>query len=433
MYSPYYLFFDGLNNGEYNAIHIDFDSFEEFPWLFGKPEFYGNSILATWTEIPAWRPDSSSEINNFELLEWENDHFRPLYKGGMIEYRTNPGYTWEYYIGDIDGDGFEDIIFSCGWPANQFVHWERKPFLLGLKEFSTNTDSIYSDTSAYVEVTIKLKSPRPDIDLTVYKQIKYDAKRIFIFYKLNPEPLANDTLFTLRDEVVIPGIPCYYFLAADDHDGCPSMYGPVFGVPPEDLQEILSAFIVFRLGNSDTLGISWTSRFKDSQWELYRSTDSEHGYEKIGAEVYTGDRGHFVRDGGLARGIEYYYKLHLLWPENEVSWYGPAHNSVPEVNYPTMISIDPPSPNPFEDHTRLGIKMLRDSENGKLTNVTLTIYNIAGQKVKTIRLDNIPVGSSELIWDGTDSHGEFTSSGIYFYRISISGREVKMGKMLYLK
>jgi flagellar hook assembly protein FlgD len=48
--------------------------------------------------------------------------------------------------------------------------------------------------------------------------------------------------------------------------------------------------------------------------------------------------------------------------------------------------------------------------------VSLKIYNIAGQQVKTIREGNQKVGYYSVNWDGKDRDGKAVSSGIYFYR-----------------
>jgi photosystem II stability/assembly factor-like uncharacterized protein len=83
-------------------------------------------------------------------------------------------------------------------------------------------------------------------------------------------------------------------------------------------------------------------------------------------------------------------------------------------------------PNPFNPTTNISFSL---PVPGK---VVLTIYNILGQKVRTLADGDKPAGTHTLIWDGTDSRGAPVSSGVYFYKIeSANFREVK--RMVFVK
>ncbi len=43
-----------------------------------------------------------------------------------------------------------------------------------------------------------------------------------------------------------------------------------------------------------------------------------------------------------------------------------------------------------------------------------------------------PAGVYQVLWDGTNSHGEAAASGIYFHRLSASGR-TESKKLILLK
>jgi hypothetical protein len=55
---------------------------------------------------------------------------------------------------------------------------------------------------------------------------------------------------------------------------------------------------------------------------------------------------------------------------------------------------------------------------GFSTHVTLKIYNILGQKVRTLVDEPKGRGSYEVIWDGKDDLGRDVASGIYFYQLT---------------
>jgi len=70
------------------------------------------------------------------------------------------------------------------------------------------------------------------------------------------------------------------------------------------------------------------------------------------------------------------------------------------------------SPNPFSRQTKIAFYLK------KKTLTEILIFNLLGQKVKTLAHEINPAGKNELIWDGKDDHGHKLSNGIYFYRIN---------------
>ncbi len=83
-------------------------------------------------------------------------------------------------------------------------------------------------------------------------------------------------------------------------------------------------------------------------------------------------------------------------------------------------------PNPFNPETKIGFSM------AKTGNAELTIYNIKGQKVKTLVNDHVEAGEHSIIWNGKDQNGADVSSGVYFYRLKTADG-VQNRKMLLLK
>ena len=66
------------------------------------------------------------------------------------------------------------------------------------------------------------------------------------------------------------------------------------------------------------------------------------------------------------------------------------------------------------------------------TDVSITIYNIKGQKVTTLVDKHFENGSHIVTWNGKDSNEKSVTSGIYFYKI-FTGKASAMKKMLLLK
>ena len=64
--------------------------------------------------------------------------------------------------------------------------------------------------------------------------------------------------------------------------------------------------------------------------------------------------------------------------------------------------------------------------------VSIVIYNILGQHVKTLVSSAIPEGYYSIQWDGKDEYGKSVSSGVYFYKLQTRGFVVTK-KMLFIK
>jgi flagellar hook assembly protein FlgD len=83
-------------------------------------------------------------------------------------------------------------------------------------------------------------------------------------------------------------------------------------------------------------------------------------------------------------------------------------------------------PNPFNPTTDVYFDLPNPSH------VTLTVYNIVGQRVITLVDGYREAGSHTVTWDGRSSSGNSVSSGVYFYRLE-AGELVASRKMMLLK
>ncbi len=86
-------------------------------------------------------------------------------------------------------------------------------------------------------------------------------------------------------------------------------------------------------------------------------------------------------------------------------------------------------PNPFNPETRIRFDLPANASTG---DVTLEIFNAAGQKVRTLLNRSLESGSYTALWDGRDDHGNTVSSGVYIYRLSTPGFRAQK-KMLLVR
>ncbi len=84
-------------------------------------------------------------------------------------------------------------------------------------------------------------------------------------------------------------------------------------------------------------------------------------------------------------------------------------------------------PNPFNPTTSI------DYDVPQAAPVELVIYDVLGQKVKTLVDDgDHHAGFHTAVWDGTDAHNRPVGNGLYFYRLT-ADRFHSVGKMMLLK
>jgi len=88
-------------------------------------------------------------------------------------------------------------------------------------------------------------------------------------------------------------------------------------------------------------------------------------------------------------------------------------------------------PNPFNPTTTIEFSIEQNQQNEQ---IKLEIYNIKGEKVKSLPiLSPSPVHALSIIWDGTDENNQPVSSGIYLYQLKVNGMKIAVKKCLFLK
>lgn len=214
-------------------------------------------------------------------------------------------------------------------------------------------------------------------------------------------------------------------LVLDEIDCSNTFWGNTTGDSP---RIIVDNFGVVLNDNSE-IEISWLgSDYDDIEGiNLYRSYDSLNDYSKINNSVllintnetkFIDDTFEFVKSC--------FYKYEIVYTDGQSRMsrsYYKVSNLLPE-----KFSLKQNYPNPFNNGTRINFS-LSENESGL---IDLSIYNLLGQKVKTIASGNYKSGNYNISWDGTNSNGHSVSSGIYHYRLrTIKGSLTE--KMILLK
>jgi|GEM_PF-2448171 len=132
-----------------------------------------------------------------------------------------------------------------------------------------------------------------------------------------------------------------------------------------------------------------------------------------------------VLDSGLTSGpdIVTQHSFFDLVQEDKI---GQIVLSVEEPASPRDFTLFQNFPNPFNPATTITYHL------AKSANVSLRIYNLLGERVRTLVNQAQPPGDRSVSWDGRDDAGRLANSGLYIYRLETENA-VMNHKMLFLK
>ena len=103
-----------------------------------------------------------------------------------------------------------------------------------------------------------------------------------------------------------------------------------------------------------------------------------------------------------------------------------TNESPPTSLLPQTPQLKQNYPNPFNPSTFVRYVLPEQSE------VTLNIYNLDGELVKTLYTGILPAGSHQVMWDGTDQQHTPVASGLYFCRMQTK-QNTQTIKMMLLR
>jgi flagellar hook assembly protein FlgD len=98
----------------------------------------------------------------------------------------------------------------------------------------------------------------------------------------------------------------------------------------------------------------------------------------------------------------------------------------PENGIPTAFGISQNYPNPFNPSTELDYAVKEASF------VSIKVFNLLGQEVRTLVSEHKDRGIHKAAWDGKDDAGREVPSGMYLYTM-VAGDFSQSQKMMLLK
>ena len=157
------------------------------------------------------------------------------------------------------------------------------------------------------------------------------------------------------------------------------------------------------------------------------------GYEGISVFDLTGELPELVETGGIS-GFKISADSNVIAVSDESNlmlyyYHIPAYSNSgdaaeDEGDQPQLLAQN--YPNPFNIETSISFRLPEASF------VELSVYNMLGQRVKSLFNEPKAAGYHTVSWDGTNEQGQIVSTGIYLYKLTAKDlRETK--KMLLIK
>jgi len=104
--------------------------------------------------------------------------------------------------------------------------------------------------------------------------------------------------------------------------------------------------------------------------------------------------------------------------------YDKSYGAPPEI--PASFSVYQNFPNPFVTETSIRFDLPVE------TDCRIDIYNMLGQKIRTVYSGRVSAGTRTFRWDGRTESGGRCASGVYFYAVDLAGK-IEVKKMILVK
>ena len=138
----------------------------------------------------------------------------------------------------------------------------------------------------------------------------------------------------------------------------------------------------------------------------------------------------FYFDLGVPTGAYSYYLTAVYsgdWESEPGNIAEIDHTDANGIQTPFVNSLSGNYPNPFNPETAIYFSVEFSSSL-----VNIEIYNLKGQKIKTLVNGIISAGIHSAIWNGTDENEKPVASGVYLYKMK-TGNYVSTKKMILMK
>ena len=391
--------------------HDSYSAGEPFLWTY-TGVYTGGDGIVTQYQLPGF---SSTGLSHNVTEDFPGTHAGGLFCSGEIV----PGIV---ILGGI-AKGTTSYLFGYEIAATGYAPGHPTDFTLT------------ADPTGALEVLVSWINPVIDVNgnpLTELNEIQLyrDATLIYI----DNTPIVGGPV--TYNDVGIPSSGYFeYLLTTINSYGSSSVSGTIWVGP--DVPDSVSNFYGEQTApNQLSITLTWENPTQGLHGGPF--IDPIMGYEIERSDntlIIINGISNGIIDSAITPGVWYYY----ITPYNSIGGGGTARSNdiLVEITGTENHQLPMTSyqlsnyPNPFNPETNISFSIAGSEDNNQ--KVSISVFNIRGQKVKTLVDKSIELGRYSVIWDSKDQNGKSVSSGIYFYKLEVDGKTIKSKKMLLLK
>jgi hypothetical protein len=400
----------------------------------GMPLLELTSLTPTFT----WSPSTDADLNdeliyriNLGTSTWD---MAEVYAGPDTSWNPpeslwdNTVYSWEVIAEDLSGAtttaGIGDSVAFAHFHTNMENDNPEPAVLL-----SPDSVVVLTDTPTFIWERSFDPDPFESIEYEVhwwYEGSEWDSI------------ITEETSVAISNPLTVDNLQYFWqVISMDDQNGIAQSEDYMFWV--DFLPEPPGTFALASpddesAGNSTRPELTWQAAidpdpFDNVHYQITIASDTlmaDVVYEGVSIpEIH-------VPDVDLENDTRYYWQVSALDEDSlqtlsDVWTFDVGYLAIDDgLALPTEFVLDQNFPNPFNPSTTLRYGLPEDSE------VSLVIYDIRGNTVRTIDSGSQVAGWYEHIWNGMDDSGQPVSTGLYLTRLR-AGSYTKTIKMLYLK
>jgi hypothetical protein len=376
--------------------------------------------------------------------------------GNIIQVFENQGdnmysEVWEYdwqqlncqssHGDDVDNDGLPEIIYGGNTDNNDyFTIFERAAD----DSFTISWDTVITGLGSGVLANVTTGNvsfgPKQELVLTSYDQWhvyrctendEYESVYSYAFgvgHGLWGNTSAANIDGDSRDEIIVGSQytgSLFIFKDMDmEADTTPPIISALFPTPEDTIETDSVVIYAYYQDDSGGVGIDTSCTILTMNGDTMTAsvTDTMISYlaEDLDDTTYTLVLVVPDREGNSTDTTWNFY-VHTV---------GIKEQENTQIN-PLSLMLYPNQPNPFSQMTKITFQ-IPNRETDSFLNVNIVVYDVTGQRVRSLVDKEFSSGTYTVTWDGKDEFGKYVSAGVYFYRLKIDSSGI-VRKMLKLK